>query len=597
MQDVFISYSSKDSEIAHKVCECLEKADITCWIAPRNIKIGKEWGEEIIRGIESSKILVLIFSDASNKSPQVLREVERAVSKGLIIINFRIENVELSQSMEYFLYTNHWQEAFDGDLEDQIAKLADTVNQLKVERLSVTETSEKQKEISCHQYMKRAGFRSYEKYIKRGFGALLAVTLVAIAFNLNAIRQQMQTKQVASNNENLQLSTWELETAMPAASETPEVEGEQEQAGAEKDSIDAQENVVKAVQSMEGQLDEIHFEEDSSSSGIDIDENSGDTSEADTDKTSTESGSDSAQNVQTAGAEFKVGEEVTFGIYQNNAIKWVVADVGSEGNPLLLTKDIIALKCFDGAESGTVGKAKDGTTFDGKLVKDSPSVYTEKQYREMKGSNKWSNSDIRVWLNSSSKKASYSNIGPVNEAVSGQTNGYVNEHGFLYQFTDAERNMIKDTTHKSILAELDSGEKAGGSSIYKLVKASLYEALLNYNEAYYMKTTDKVFLLSVDEVTNTLLDNCIDTKAQPTNWAIENDKSGWYKDLKGQTGGYHMWWLRTPIATTGSQVCMVSPSGEVIYGEYASGAGVGIRPALYIDSSKCSLVDGKIVAK
>jgi len=44
---------------------------------------GADWGESIINAIESSRIMVLIFSQSVNASPQIKREVERAVNKGV----------------------------------------------------------------------------------------------------------------------------------------------------------------------------------------------------------------------------------------------------------------------------------------------------------------------------------------------------------------------------------------------------------------------------------------------------------------------------------------------------------------------------------
>ena len=91
--EVFISYSSKDKKWADATCAVLEKHRIRCWIAPRDITPGTEWGAAIIQGMDVSKIMVLIFSGHANESSQVRREVERAISKGLIVLPFRVENI------------------------------------------------------------------------------------------------------------------------------------------------------------------------------------------------------------------------------------------------------------------------------------------------------------------------------------------------------------------------------------------------------------------------------------------------------------------------------------------------------------------------
>ena len=49
--DVFISYSSKDKAVADAVCAGLEGRGIACWMAPRDIVPGVDWGAAIIDAI------------------------------------------------------------------------------------------------------------------------------------------------------------------------------------------------------------------------------------------------------------------------------------------------------------------------------------------------------------------------------------------------------------------------------------------------------------------------------------------------------------------------------------------------------------------
>jgi hypothetical protein len=54
---------------------------------------------------------VLAYSEHANTSPQIRREVERAVHKGIAIVPLRIADVPLSKSLEYFISTPHWLDA------------------------------------------------------------------------------------------------------------------------------------------------------------------------------------------------------------------------------------------------------------------------------------------------------------------------------------------------------------------------------------------------------------------------------------------------------------------------------------------------------
>jgi hypothetical protein len=128
--DVFISYSNKDKPVADAVVAGLENNGIRCWVAPRDITPGSSWGEAIISAIEGSKFMVIILSGNSNRSKQVVREVERAVANDVIIIPFRIENIDPTGAMAYFLSTEHWLDAITPPLERHIEKLQMTLQQL-----------------------------------------------------------------------------------------------------------------------------------------------------------------------------------------------------------------------------------------------------------------------------------------------------------------------------------------------------------------------------------------------------------------------------------------------------------------------------------
>lgn len=127
---VFISYSSKDKAVGDAACARLEARGYGCWIAPRDIHPGREWGAAIVEGIAACRIFVLIFSNNANESPQVRREVERAVHHELVIVPFRIEDVVPARSLEYFMSVPHWLDAMTPPLDTHLNELADAVGRL-----------------------------------------------------------------------------------------------------------------------------------------------------------------------------------------------------------------------------------------------------------------------------------------------------------------------------------------------------------------------------------------------------------------------------------------------------------------------------------
>jgi hypothetical protein len=112
MSEVFISYSQSDGDCAHEMVARLEAQGVRCWMAPRDIAPAADWAAEIIDAISAARVMVLVFSASSNQSPQVRREVERAVHKRVDILPFRIEDVLPSKSLEFFLSAQHWMDAF-----------------------------------------------------------------------------------------------------------------------------------------------------------------------------------------------------------------------------------------------------------------------------------------------------------------------------------------------------------------------------------------------------------------------------------------------------------------------------------------------------
>ena len=128
--DVFLSYSSKDKAAADAVCHALEAARIRVWMAPRDILPGAGWAQSIIAAINGARVMVLVFSGNANGSPQIEREVERAVAKGVAIVPVRIEDVAPSEALEYFISAPHWLDAFTEPLEEHFEKLTEAVKRL-----------------------------------------------------------------------------------------------------------------------------------------------------------------------------------------------------------------------------------------------------------------------------------------------------------------------------------------------------------------------------------------------------------------------------------------------------------------------------------
>jgi hypothetical protein len=87
--DVFISHSNQDKTVANAMRSRFEQAGNRCWIAPRDVRPGRNWGSEIIRGLDNAKVMIVVLSASANDSRPVKKEVERAFDKEIVIIGER----------------------------------------------------------------------------------------------------------------------------------------------------------------------------------------------------------------------------------------------------------------------------------------------------------------------------------------------------------------------------------------------------------------------------------------------------------------------------------------------------------------------------
>lgn len=77
----FISYSSKDEILAHRLYNDLQAQGVRCWFAPKDLKIGDKFRQRIDEAIYLQDKLLLLLSKHSIESIWVASEVEAALEK------------------------------------------------------------------------------------------------------------------------------------------------------------------------------------------------------------------------------------------------------------------------------------------------------------------------------------------------------------------------------------------------------------------------------------------------------------------------------------------------------------------------------------
>ena len=101
--DVFISYSSKQYDIAMRIYTYLTENSIKCWMAPQSIPAGSQYYLEIPKAISSIKILLLLLTQDAVNSRFVPKEVSASLGAGKQIIPFQVGEVILENGFDFLL--------------------------------------------------------------------------------------------------------------------------------------------------------------------------------------------------------------------------------------------------------------------------------------------------------------------------------------------------------------------------------------------------------------------------------------------------------------------------------------------------------------
>lgn len=124
-KDVFISYSTKDAQIANDVCNALESNGVACWIAPRDISTGPNYIEQILDGIKNSSKFLVIYSRDYSKSSFAKQELDTAFQLNKQLIPFNIDGSDIDGECRFFLSNVQW---IDGRKDSDYSSLVNVLN-------------------------------------------------------------------------------------------------------------------------------------------------------------------------------------------------------------------------------------------------------------------------------------------------------------------------------------------------------------------------------------------------------------------------------------------------------------------------------------
>src|ERR1051325_8380196 len=85
---VFVSHADEDVMIADAACRGLEMAGLDCWIALRDATPDDADRNGVLRALQDSRAMVLLFSSHALRSEPVLQDLGAAFDCGLPVVCF-----------------------------------------------------------------------------------------------------------------------------------------------------------------------------------------------------------------------------------------------------------------------------------------------------------------------------------------------------------------------------------------------------------------------------------------------------------------------------------------------------------------------------
>ena len=130
--EVFVSYARTDRDRVMGLVERLRSASIGVWVDEGGIHGATLWGQEIVDAIDASKVMLLMISDSSINSDNVVKELSIASEDKKPILPVYLHSAEIPRSMRYQLAGIQHIEFFDGQEDEAFQSMIVALSRLGV---------------------------------------------------------------------------------------------------------------------------------------------------------------------------------------------------------------------------------------------------------------------------------------------------------------------------------------------------------------------------------------------------------------------------------------------------------------------------------
>jgi hypothetical protein len=105
--DIFLSYCRADQNIADEFVKLASAQGLTVWY-DRLITGGQDWRDRIVEALASSNCLLILFSEESNASKQLIKELAIADQLGKLVIPVLVQDVQPRGAYLYEMAFRNW---------------------------------------------------------------------------------------------------------------------------------------------------------------------------------------------------------------------------------------------------------------------------------------------------------------------------------------------------------------------------------------------------------------------------------------------------------------------------------------------------------
>jgi TIR domain-containing protein len=123
--DIFLSYCREDRPLAEQFVSTAATRGVNVWF-DEQIEGGQDWREKIVGALGTAKALVILFSEHSNGSRQLIKELAIADNMQKLVIPVLVSNCEPQGAYLYEMASRNWINIHPNP-ETRLAPLIDTL--------------------------------------------------------------------------------------------------------------------------------------------------------------------------------------------------------------------------------------------------------------------------------------------------------------------------------------------------------------------------------------------------------------------------------------------------------------------------------------